>query len=280
MTAPQWSLHHGEAWECLRSLSSVSAEGFVTDPPYSSGGFTRGDRMGDPSEKYSKSGAVNANEVESFGGDNRDQRAFHQWCSLWLTEGYRVVTPGGRVLVATDWRQLPTVCDAIQVAGFVWRGVAVWTKKGIGRHQKGRFRGDAEFFVWGSKGPLTLEGPVLPGTFESTAEELEAAAALVREAPEIACGPVPAAHRLHLTEKPVEVMEAVLAYVPKGRVIDPFAGSGSTAVAALRRGLQFAGCEVSPHYHALATRRLQAEAMGVDGMVAARDGQLTMGGSP
>jgi len=276
----EWALHHGEAWEWLRSLPSSSASALVTDPPYSSGGFTRGDRTEDPSKKYRKSGSVNANNVESFGGDTRDQRAFLAWCSLWLTEAHRVLEEGARVLVATDWRQLPSVCDAIQIAGFVWRGVAVWTKKGIGRPQRGRFRGDAEFFVWGSKGPLPIAGPVLPGTFESTAEEVERAAALVREAPEIAAGPVPAAHRLHLTEKPAEVMEAVLAYVPSGLVVDPFAGSGSTGVAALRRGLRFAGCEASPHYHALASRRLTAEAAGVDGLTAARDGQLALGAEP
>lgn len=256
-----WSMHHGEAWEWLRSLPSESADALVTDPPYSSGGFTRGDRMGDPSKKYRKSGSA---ERESFGGDNRDQRSFHVWAALWLTESHRVVKAGGRVIVATDWRQLPTICDAIQVAGFVWRGIAVWTKKGAGRPQRGRFRGDAEFFVWGSKGAIPMSGPVLPGTFES-------------EACEVSCGPVPGAKRLHLTEKPVEVMEAVLAYVPRGLVVDPFAGSGSTGAACLRRGLRFAGCELSDHYVALARRRLHAEASGVDGTSAALDGAGSTG---
>ena len=54
-----WSIHHGEAWEWLRSLPSSSADALVTDPPYSSGGFTRGDRMADPVAKYRDSGAHN-----------------------------------------------------------------------------------------------------------------------------------------------------------------------------------------------------------------------------
>lgn len=259
-----WSIHHGEAWQWLRSLPSSSADALVTDPPYSSGGFTRGDRMADPSAKYRASGA--AEITETFSGDNRDQRSFERWLALWLTDAHRVLRPGSRVLLATDWRQLPAVCDAIQAAGFVWRGVAVWTKCGASRPQLGRFRGDAEFFVWGSKGALPIAGPCLPGTFES-------------EAPEVACPPVGTAKRLHLTEKPVHVMEAVLAYVPSGLVLDPFTGSGSTGAACVRRGLDFAGCELSDHYHALASRRLEAEAAGVDGTAAAMDGQLALLGA-
>ncbi|MBL0198561.1 MAG: hypothetical protein IPQ09_30950, partial [Myxococcales bacterium] len=68
-------------------------------------------------------------------------------------------------------------------------------------------------------------------------------------------------------------MEAALAYVPSGLVLDPFTGSGSTGAAAIRRGLDFAGCELSAHYHALASRRLEAESRGVDGVAAAMDGQ-------
>lgn len=258
-----WSIHHGEAWEWLRSLPSSSADALVTDPPYSSGGFTRGDRMSDPTTKYRASGAREL--TASFSGDNRDQRSFLVWLALWLTEAHRVLRDGARVVVASDWRQYGTVSDALQAGGFVWRGAATWTKVGSGRPQRGRFRGDAEFFLWGSKGALSIEGPCLPGTFET-------------EAPEVSCAPVPTARRLHLTEKPVEVMEAILAYVPPGGlVLDPFAGSGSTGAACLRRGLAFAGCELSAHYHALASRRLEAEARGVDGVAAAMDGQLTMG---
>lgn len=257
-----WSIHHGEAWEWLRSLPNASADALVTDPPYSSGGFTRGDRMADPRAKYRASGA--AEITETFSGDNRDQRSFERWLALWLTDAHRVLRAGSRVVLATDWRQLPAVADAIQAAGFVWRGIAVWTKLGAARPQLGRFRGDAEFFVWGSKGALPMVGPCLPGTFES-------------EAPEVSCPPVPTQRRLHLTEKPVHVMEAVLAYVPSGLVLDPFTGSGSTGAACVRRGLDFAGCELSEHYHAMASRRLDAEARGVDGVSAAMNKQLALG---
>jgi len=257
----------GEAWEFLRSLPSESVDGLVTDPPYSSGGFTRGDRMSDPGKKYRSSGA--AETTASFSGDNRDQRSYLRWCALWLTEAHRAMVDGGRVVIATDWRQLPTTCDALQVAGFMWRGIVTWTKLGASRPQQGRFRGDAEFFVWGSKGPMPLEGKPLPGTFTSDQDELAAA--------ELAVAPVPSSRRLHLTEKPVAVMEAILEIVrPGGLVVDPFMGSGTTGAAAIRRGHPFRGCELSPEYFEIASRRLDAERAGVDGTAAARDAQAVL----
>lgn len=62
----------------------------------------------------------------------------------------------------------------------------------------------------------------------------------------------------HPTQKPVEVIERmVLASSPSGGlVLDPFMGSGTTAVAALRHGRRFAGFEVNPEYCALARRRV------------------------
>jgi site-specific DNA-methyltransferase (adenine-specific) len=44
-----------------------------------------------------------------------------------------------------------------------------------------------------------------------------------------------------------------------GTVLDPFTGSGSTGVAALREGRQFVGVELSSHYADVAERRLRAE---------------------
>lgn len=70
--------------------------------------------------------------------------------------------------------------------------------------------------------------------------------------------------RVHATQKPVDLMLAlVAAFTDPGDVIlDPFAGSGSTGVAALRLGRRFIGCELAPKDHAVAVERLTAEARG------------------
>ena len=44
---------------------------------------------------------------------------------------------------------------------------------------------------------------------------------------------------------------------PDALVVDPFMGSGSTALAAVNTGRHFLGCEIVPEYHALALQRLE-----------------------
>ena len=67
--------------------------------------------------------------------------------------------------------------------------------------------------------------------------------------------------RCHPTQKPLDLMlELVRLFSDHGELIlDPFAGSGTTAVAALRLGRRFLGCEIDPRYHALALERIAAE---------------------
>jgi hypothetical protein len=66
--------------------------------------------------------------------------------------------------------------------------------------------------------------------------------------------------RSHPTEKPLALMMELIAKCPADRVVlDPFAGSGSTGVAALRLGRLFVGIELDPVHFATAVERLRAE---------------------
>ena len=68
--------------------------------------------------------------------------------------------------------------------------------------------------------------------------------------------------RQHPTQKPVAVMSWCLekAKVPIGAtVLDPYMGSGTTGIAAIRRGCNFVGVEKDPRYYAIAVRRIEAE---------------------
>lgn len=236
---PGVTLFQGDALSVLRSLPSNSVDALITDPPYSSGGMFRSDRQANTASKYVNTGQKNV--LPDFDGDNRDQRGYLAWSSLWLTECYRVLKPGAPFCTFTDWRQLPTSTDAIQVAGFTWRGVAVWDKTQGVRPTKGRFRAQAEYVLWGSKGPMEVspDSPALPGV--------------------ITCAPRKGP-RLHQVGKPEPVMQEIVRVVPKGGVIlDPFMGSATTGVAALRAGCQFIGVEMSHTYYVVAKERLLDE---------------------
>uniref|UniRef100_UPI000D562125 DNA-methyltransferase n=2 Tax=Xanthomonas fragariae TaxID=48664 RepID=UPI000D562125 len=191
-----------------------------------------------PSTKYVQGGGAQLHA--DFVGDERDQRSHLKWMHLWLSECARVLKDGAPVLLFTDWRQLPLTTDALQIAGFTWRGITVWDKTEGVRPQLGRFRNQAEYIVWGSKGnmPLDRRAPVLPG--------------VIRES-------VRKADKHHLTGKPTELMRQLVRICETGgRILDPFAGSGTTLVAADLEGFGSLGIEISRCYLEIARGRFHS----------------------
>ena len=63
----------------------------------------------------------------------------------------------------------------------------------------------------------------------------------------------------HPTVKPIKLMQYLIKLItpPGGVVLDPFAGSGSTGVAAISLGFKFIGIEREPEYCEIAKRRIE-----------------------
>ncbi len=64
----------------------------------------------------------------------------------------------------------------------------------------------------------------------------------------------------HPTQKPIEVMRWCIGHLPEPAltILDPFMGSGTTGVAAVKMGRQFTGIEIDPGYFDIACRRIAA----------------------
>jgi site-specific DNA-methyltransferase (adenine-specific) len=79
-------------------------------------------------------------------------------------------------------------------------------------------------------------------------------------------GRTPASQGGHPTEKPLSLMgEIVILFTSPGELIcDPFMGSGSTGVAAVKHGRKFIGIEVDPKWFDLACRRVAASIKQTD----------------
>jgi hypothetical protein len=63
--------------------------------------------------------------------------------------------------------------------------------------------------------------------------------------------------RFHPFEKPCSLMAHFIQRAPGKRILDPFMGSGTTGVAAVRCGAQFIGIEIEEKYFSIACRRIE-----------------------
>ena len=228
-------VHCGDALGTLRDMPGASVDCVLTDPPYSSGGLHMTARQAQPASKYQQTGT--AKTYPPMLGDLKDQRSFVMWATLWLTECWRVARSGAPCMVFSDWRQLPAMTDAIQAAGWMWRGIVVWHKPSA-RPMLGEFRRDTEFVLYAVKEKAKpASRKCLPGVFKYA---------------------VNPARKVHLTSKPLELVKELLTILPEGvTVLDPFLGGGTTALACLETGRRFVGVELSEEYMGLACDQIR-----------------------
>lgn len=227
-------LMHGDALLLLKTVDVVDA--VITDPPYSSGGRTTSQRQAPTSSKYQSSDAKRIHP--NFDGDAKDQRSWTNWCATWLTLARERTKQGGLIAVFSDWRQLPSLTDAVQFAGWIWKGIIAWDKVNARPVPHG-FRAQCEYVVWGTNGdvPADRKPTYHAGMFRQPI--------------------VSAKSRQHAAQKPVELITSLVAATPDGAtILDPFAGSGTTGVAALRSGRRFLGIESNNQIFEQALTRL------------------------
>lgn len=230
----------GDCLEYMRTMPDKSVDAVITDPPYSSGGMYRADRAAATNKKYQISFETERT-YSAFSGDNRDQRSFEKWCAWWMSLALRVTKDGGIMGCFIDWRNLASVVDSMQIAGWVYRGITPWYKGTDQRPVKGWFRRNIEYIVWGSCGAMLTghlaDGECLDGMFFHRINGIE---------------------KLHQTGKPVELMQDIISVRPNIKIVfDPFMGSGTTGIACIAKEKDFIGCEMSKDYFAIAERRIK-----------------------
>jgi site-specific DNA-methyltransferase (adenine-specific) len=251
------ALYRADAVEWLAALDSASIDLVFADPPYNAGRET----------------------WDSFAS----AAEYLRWTERWLREATRVLKPTGSLYVCGFSEVLADVkpLAAPLFAGCRW---LVWhyrNKGNLGRdwgrsHESVLHLRKPEFAlnVDGARvayNAHTLRYPVHPqaatsrfgrARYEWRPHPLGAKPRDVLEIPTLTNGmPEKTAHP---TQKPLELVRRLVAAATRAgdRVVDPFAGAGTTFVACEALGLRWLGCELDARYCTLIARRLAAGAGG------------------
>ena len=214
----EWTLYEGDCLEVMRSLPENSVDAVVTDPPYGID-YQSGRRY-----KLAKLPKI-AN----------DERPF-VW---WLYDAFRVLKDGGAILCFCRWDVQDAFRLAMEWAGFTIKSQVIWDRQihGMG-DLKAAFAPTHDVIWFGVK-----------GRFEFPGKRPQSVIRIPRLSGQVLA---------HPNEKPVDLMRwCVESVTPKGgTVLDPFAGSGSTLVAAIEGGYRAIGIEVDPTYCEIIRKRM------------------------
>jgi DNA modification methylase len=218
------TIYHGDSREILPDVLPAAPQVWLTDPPYSSGGFQEAGRA---SGSIGKMGALTSGD--KIGGDALSTRGY----MMLMREVLRHSRSAVEVAVFTDWRMWVNTTDALEYAGFGLRAMVVWSKgnNGIGRP----WRNQHELIAFGMR--------------QSAAKDR-----IAKHGNVIQCARSGNAN--HPTEKPLELVSKVLDNMLTGCVaIDPFVGSGTTLKAAKGLGVRSIGIEADERYCEIAADR-------------------------
>jgi site-specific DNA-methyltransferase (adenine-specific) len=245
---PLFDLAVVDAVEWLRSLQAESVDLIVTDPAYES--LEKHRAVGTTTRlKHSK---ASSNDWFKVFPNARFAELF--------SEAFRVLRPDRHFYLYCDAETMFVAKPEAEKAGFRFWKPLVWDKRtiGMGYHYRARY----ELILFFEKGKRRLN---------------DLGVADIIAAPRI--------HGGYPAEKPAAVSEVLVRQSSEtGELVaDPFMGSGSVGVAALRLGRRFAGTDLNPVAVRLAAERLREFGAGrqPDGLPpAAQPGLLEITGVP
>lgn len=228
------------------------------DPPYNASGkaleFSR-NKTGGP---YAK---INA-EWDTFSQDG--YRAFTEG---WMRQAVRALRAGGSLYVSCSMHNIADVIMHGKAFGADLRNIITWRKSNaMPNITKRTFTHSTEYVCWFTKGPkwtynyfaLKTLNPERSKTGEQKQMPDWVVLPVVQGAERLRSDDRKA---LHPTQKPERLLEIIITASsnPGDVVLDPFMGSGTTAVVAQRLGRQWVGIEKDHQFITAALKRLRNE---------------------
>lgn len=227
------TIRHQDVIQFLSALPSESVDLIVTDPAYS--GMNQHLKLGKGRivGQYNQKGSA-GKWFDEFHDTPENYRLFLKQCE-------RVLKPDRHLFIMFDSYSMLTLGAMVRDC-FNVKNVITWDKVNIGMGHY--FRRQTEFILFACKGKRPISRRDIPDIWKI--KRLHGA-------------PYP-------TQKPVELFEAMIASSKTAKdndfvVCDPFVGSGSAAIAAMRQGARFIGCDISSKAIDICQNRLEAYAM-------------------
>ena len=209
----------------VKNIDGNSIDLVVTDPPYKlvAGGKTSGNTSGifAPSETSRSGKCFKENNIKF---------------SDWSLDTYRVLKNGGHCYVMVNDRNMQELLNAFTKVGFKVLNILFWDKGNVTPNKW--YMKAGEFIVMFRKGKAININNMGDSTLLSFKNGI--------------------GHKLHPTEKPVDMMERLILNSSNENdiVLDPFMGSGTTAEACINTNRQYIGFELDTTYCGIAEQRL------------------------
>ena len=264
-SGPRFHLYQGDCVEILRQLPAKSVDLIFADPPYflSNGGFTCHSGRRAPVDKA---------DWDKSQGVEED----HSFAIAWLSACRRVLKPSGTLWVSGTQHVIFSVGFALQCLEFRLLNTVTWYKPNASPNLSCRyFTHSTEILIWASpqsRGKLLHHFNYREMKRENGGKQMRDVWAL----PAIGEGELRADGQgrvwsqlsprkgekvfgKHPTQKPLALLERIVGSCTgeNALVLDPFSGSGTTGVAALRLGRRYIGIDTETEYLALSQQRLR-----------------------
>jgi site-specific DNA-methyltransferase (adenine-specific) len=214
---------NGDCIDVMAEIPDDSLDLVLTDPPYSGlNSKSRGEGRFSQAEHH----------IEF---DDMSERAFLLFIKPVFRELYRILKVGGHLYCFTDWKQLRNMADCLELCSFKIVNLICWDKGHFGTGAG--YRSQSEYVLVFSKG--------VPNTFN-----LRNVGNVIKESR--------VRSNSHPHQKPEKLVEILIKNSTNegGVVLDPFLGSGTTAVSCKELKRNFIGIEISREYCDVARNRL------------------------
>ena len=289
----------GDSREELRILPSDFVHLILSDIPYGIGvedwdilHDNTNSAFSGSSPAQEKAGAIFRRRGKPINGWSEADRAipkeYYEWCSSWAADWLRVLKPGGTAFVFAGRRYAHRCVCALEDAGFSFKDMLAWIReRAPHRAQRvsvvfdrrgdqassqewegwrvGNLRPSFDPILWFTKpykiGTTIADNALSQGIGPFNEEEF---VRYVRRPDNVIdSGFSPEEAGQHPTQKPTKLMQALIALTTKpGQIVlDPFAGSGTTAVAARNLGRHFIAYEINAKYAATFRERLETKSL-------------------